>query len=113
VPGFAVGFEEASVGSFFAGWVDYDHFSQIKYIHGNNIKRVVRDDVGGEEVDVLGGVSGAASVFMLYYVDGKTVGIVKARDGDALYLDSQDTLATFEQEIVGTPFSIGPRRGET
>jgi hypothetical protein len=88
VPGFAVGFEEASVGSFFAGGVNYDHFSPIKYIHGNNIPGVMRENVSGEEVDVVGGVGGAASVFVLNYVYGKTVGVVKARDRDALHLNS-------------------------
>jgi hypothetical protein len=47
----------------------------------------MRDDVGDEEVDVVGGVGGATSVFVLNYVHGKTVGIVKSRNGDALHLN--------------------------
>src|ERR1044071_6699606 len=112
MPGFAVVFVEAAVGALFAGGVDYDHFSLIKYIHGNHIKGVMRDDVGDQEIDVVGGVGGTASIFVLHYVDGKTVGVVKARDRDALHLNSQHALAALEQEIVGTPLSIGPRWGE-
>ena len=51
-------------------------------------------------------------MFVLHYVDGETVGVVKARDGDALHLNPQHALAALEQEIVGTPFSIGPRWSE-
>ena len=112
MPGFAVAFVEAAVGAFFAGGVDYDHFSLIKYIHGNHIKGVMREDVGDQKVDVLGGVGGAASMFVLHHVDGKAVGVERPRDGDALHLNFQDALAALEQEIVGTPFSIGPRWGE-
>src|SRR5690349_9650188 len=109
MPGFAVDFEEAAVGALFAGGVDDDHFSLIKYIHGNHIKGVMREDVGDQEVDVLGGVGGAASVFVLHYVDGKAVRVERPRDGDALHLNFQDAFAALEQEIVGTPVSKGPR----
>ena len=112
MPSFTVVFEEAAVGALFSGGIDDDHFSLIKYIHGNHIKGVMRDDVGDQEVDVVGGVGGAASVFVLHYVDGKTVGVVKARDGDALHLNPQHALAALEQEIVRTPVSKGPRWGE-
>lgn len=72
----------------------------------------MREDVGNEEVDVVGGVGGAASVFVLHYVDGKAVGVVKARDGDAFHLNPQHALAALEQEIIGTSVSEGPRWGE-
>ena len=45
----------------------------------------MREDVGDQEVDVLGGVGGAASVFVLHYVDGKAVSVERPRNGDALY----------------------------
>jgi len=67
---------------------------------GEDVPGVGRDDVGGDEVDVAGGVGDSVGVEVAF------VGVAAVEEG-ALNLDAGETGAVFGGEIVGGGISPG------
>src|SRR5438876_4874593 len=69
----------------------------------NQIPGVGRDDVGGDEVNVVGVISALASAAM---ADGDAERIT-VEPGDRFYLDASEAAAGIHDEVVGGVIAIG------
>ncbi len=67
---------------------------------GEDVEDVGWDDVGGEEVDLVGGVGDAVVVEVAF------VGVAAVVDG-ALDLDAEEAAVVVDYEVVGGVVSVG------
>ena len=72
---------------------------------GEDVEDVGGDDVGGEEVDLVGGVGDAVVVEVAF------VGVAAVEDG-AFDLDAEEVAVVVDGEVVGGAVSAGPGEDE-
>jgi hypothetical protein len=94
------GFLELGVAGVLAGGGEPDVEGLMKSGDGEDVPGVGGDDVGGDKVDLVGGV------WALAVADGADVG-VQALFAGAFYLHAGEVSVVFDGEVVGGVFSPG------
>src|SRR5205823_2125792 len=88
----------------FAMGIKAEHGRGHAYADGQHVPEVERDDVGDEEVDVLGAVNGAA---FADGVSGASFISVGAETVGGFDLDAEKTASVVEDEVVALGVSPG------
>lgn len=105
MPGFPVFFEAGALAVAFG--VEAEAHARSHGVDGDYVPDIKRDDVGYEEVDVVGSVG---SFVGLVGVDGLDVVASEAEVGGAFDLNAPEAAAVVEDEVVA--LAVSPGLGE-
>jgi len=105
VPGFAELFEVAAVAFACSGGIKTNVFVARDCFHRDDVPGIVGDDVGGEEIDVVGGVE-AASVAVASNAKIDEVSATMRGEG-GFDLDAEQAVSAGDYEIESKAVAVG------
>jgi len=103
IPGFAVRFKGAAGFVASAVRIEADMDVADDLIDGNDVPNVAGHDVGGDKVDFIGGVFGAAAMAVS---NGDAITPAR-RTEDGLDLNAKEASTIFDDEVIGFAVAEG------